>query len=373
MSDRARAVALEALVRIDRDQAFANLVLGGLLERSDLDRRDRALVTELVYGTTRMRRGCDWLVDRFLVSPPDLVTRNALRLGAYQLAYLGTPPHAAVSITVGVAPKRTRGLVNAVLRKVAAVPAEPPDRATRLSYPDWIVERLVADLGEPDAVGAMEQMNRPARVTEREDGYVQDVASQWVADLVDAGPGQRVADVCAGPGGKATALAATGAVVIACDIRPHRARLVADNASRLGAHVATLVADATAPPLRAVSFDRVLVDAPCSGLGVLRRRPDARWRVGRGDLGPLRDRQCRLVDAAVTLLAPGGTLIYSVCTLTAIESIDVDDHLARHHPELESLPPPGPPWRPHGRGALLLPQAADTDGMTVLRLRRPPD
>jgi 16S rRNA (cytosine967-C5)-methyltransferase len=217
-------------------------------------------------------------------------------------------------------------------------------------------------------------MNEPATVTERPDGYIQDTASQWVAELVEADPGMRVADVCAAPGGKATALAATGATVVAADRRASRARLVVANAERLGIDaraLATVVADARRPPFAPASFDRVLVDAPCSGLGALRRRPDARWRIEEGDVDRLAGLQRDLVDAAVPLLRPGGVLVYSVCTLTAAESLAVDEHLAARCPQLEPLATPAPPWEPYGRGARVLPHSADTDGMVVLRLRLP--
>ena len=376
-------MALEALLRIE-DGAYANLVLPHLLERSGLSPADRRFATELVYGATRMRRACDWLVDRFLMRAPEPATRAALRLGAYQLEFLGTPAHAAVSATVAVAPPRTRGLVNAVLRRVseaghpAATPTDPaasgqpwPGDGVRLSYPDWIVERLAADLGAETALAALAAMNEAPPVTIRDDGYVQDQASQWVAEAVDARPGDRIADVCAAPGGKATALAHAG-LVAALDIRPARAGLVAANAARLGTRtVAPVVADGTAPPLRPGSLDRVLVDAPCSGLGVLRRRPDARWRIAASDVGELAGLQRRLLTAAVGLLRPGGVLAYSVCTLTAEETTGIDGWMAEHHPELEPLAPPGAPWEAAGRGARLLPQAAGTDGMFLVLLRRP--
>jgi 16S rRNA (cytosine967-C5)-methyltransferase len=134
--------------------------------------------------------------------------------------------------------------------------------------------------------------------------------------------------------------------------------------------VATVVADGTAPPLRPGAADRVLVDAPCSGLGVLRRRPDARWRIRQEDLARLTVLQRRLLDAAAALVRPGGTLVYSVCTLTLAETAATDRWLADAHPDLLPLPPPGDPWAPAGRGALLLPQAAGTDGMYLLRLTR---
>jgi 16S rRNA (cytosine967-C5)-methyltransferase len=210
-------------------------------------------------------------------------------------------------------------------------------------------------------------------VTLRDDGYIQDLASQWVADSVGAVAGDHVLDLCAAPGGKATRMASQGAAVVASDIRAARMGLVAANARTLelsDEQLACVVADGTAPPFRSGSFDKVLLDAPCSGLGALRRRPDARWRIEAGDLDVLAALQRRLLDQCATLVRPGGELVYSVCTLTAVESVDVDAWLAETHPELVPLDPPGQPWRPAGRGALLLPQRAGTDGMYLLRLRR---
>jgi 16S rRNA (cytosine967-C5)-methyltransferase len=362
----ARAVALKALGRIETEGAYANLAVPGELAHSDLDERDRKFVTELVYGTTRMQRACDFLVDRFLLRPVTADVRRILRLGAYQLHFADVPPHAAVGETVTLAPQKVRGLVNAVLRRVADTPVEWPDEATRLSYPDWIVERLRTDLGDDDARAALEQMNARAEKTVRDDGYVQDRASQWVSELVGARPGEVIADLCAAPGGKATAVARSGATVIAADVHPKRATIIAEN----GLH-RVVVADARRPPLRRHSFDRVLVDAPCSGLGALRRRPDARWRIEPDDVDRLALLQRELVDAAVTLLRPGGVLVYSVCTLTKAESLGIDEHLASRHPELAPLDPPLEPWQPWGRGGLLLPQTEGTDGMTILRLRSP--
>lgn len=363
-------MAHQALLRID-DGARANDVVAEALGASRLAERDRAFVTELVYGTTRMRRACHFLVERFVVRPLDPPTLVALHLGAYQLHFLHTPAHAAVSATVEVAPRRSRGLVNAVLRRVAGAPVAWPDEATRLSYPDWIVERLVADLGAVDASAALEHMNLPPSTAIRDDGYPQGVASQWVVDAVGARPGERVADLCAAPGGKASGLARSGAAVYASDVDPARTTTAARLVRALEApSVVLAVADGRRPPWRPASLARVLVDAPCSGLGVLHRRPDARWRRRPEDVPRLVELQRQLLDAAVMLLAPGATLVYSVCTLSAEETLGIDGWLASAHPRLAALPPPGPPWRPHGRGALLLPQAAGTDGMALLRLRR---
>src|SRR6202034_600016 len=328
----------------------ANVVVPELLAKSGLETRDRALVTELVYGTCRMRRACDWLTERHTRGRLDAEVRSALRVGAYQLGWTRIPPHAAVSATVEVVRGPGRSVVNAILRRVAtqleAGPVAWPDPATELSYPDWIVAQLARDLGPQAARDALLTMNEPAAMTVRTDGYVQDEGSQMVAVHVGARPGERILDLCAAPGGKATALAADGpALVVAADLSASRAAFLAANASRLNAHrVVTVVADGTTPPWPAATFDRVLVDAPCSGLGVLRRRPDARWRIQPADVARLAGLQRRLLAAARDLLRPGGILAYSVCTMTAAETAAIDNWMAREAPELKALPPPGAPW-----------------------------
>jgi len=371
--DDARRLALEVLGRIERGGAYANLALRAALDRCDLDRRDRAFVTDLVYGTTRMRRACDHLINRFLHDEIQPEVRTVLRLGVYQLHWAGVPPHAAVSATVAVAPRRVQGLCNAVLRRVADYQPTWPGPAVELSVPDWLIDRLVADLGLDDALTALAAMNRPAPAVVRDDGYYQDRASQLVADLTGEGlvPGGRVLDLCAAPGGKATALAAAGASVVAADLRPARLGLVAQNADRLGHAVALVAADGRTPPFRPGSFDRVLVDAPCSGLGVLRRRADARWRGDEADLADLALLQADLLAGAAALVRPGGQLVYSVCTVTEAETAGVDRRFRGAEPRAEPEPV-GRPWRPHGdhgSGGLLLPQDLDSEGMAVFRYR----
>jgi 16S rRNA (cytosine967-C5)-methyltransferase len=389
-SASARAVAIRALVEVEGG-ARANVVVPGLLAASELAQRDRAFVTELVYGTVRMQRAVDWVIHPHLRRRPDPDVRAALRLGTYQLGWLKTPAHAAVSATVDALGGPARGFANAVLRRVAeqaaAGPPVWPDDATRLSYPDWIVERLEADVGVEPALAALATMNEPAAATVRADGYVQDLGSQWVAAAVGAEAGQRIVDLCAAPGGKATWLAygAAGpsgpsgpsgsegdrpALVVAADLDAARAGVVTANAAGLGlTNVATVVADACRPPLPPGSFERVLVDAPCSGLGVLRRRPDARWRIHPGDVPRLAALQRRMLEAALPVVAPGGILVYSVCTMTLAETAGIDRWLATAHPQARPVPPPGPPWERVGRGARLLPQAAGTDGMFLLAVQ----
>ena len=367
-SANSRAIAVRLLDRIEGDGAFANLVLAS----AELPERNAGLITELTYGVTRMRRALDHLIDGFVSDPPDLTTRNLLRIGAYQLHMMDIPAYAAVSETVQATRRRQRGFVNAVLRRVADVEPVWPTEAVRLSYPDWMVEQLEADLGVDDAHAALEQMNRPATVETRPDGYTQDRASQWVAELVDPQPGDRVLDMCAGPGGKATALASSPATVVAADHRRHRASLVAANAAKTASLLAGVVtADGRHAPFPPDTFDRVLVDAPCSGLGVLGRRADARWRVKPDDIEELARLQTELVRAAFTLVRPGGVVIYSVCTMTAAETTAIDNAVAQEHPKAVPIPISDPRWRPHARGALILPQDHNTDGMFIALYKTP--
>ena len=421
----ARSVAIDALVRIE-DGAFAHVLLPAKLRGSGLDARDRAFVTHLVYGTVRQQRRLDLMLAPRCHQPFDRLeprVRAALRMGAFQLLD-GVAPHAAVSTTVDAAPPRARGLVNAVLRSVAAAgPAhpEPEDLGERYSYPDWIVASFAESLDPDELAAVLDAGNRPAAVTLRPNPRVttadalademvaagirvergrlvpdallvgglgdpaalpavaagratpQDQGSQAVVAILDPQPGDRIHDVAAAPGGKATGAAerAPGGVVVAADVHPGRLSLVSRAAARLALdEVACVAADGRRLPVRSGAFDRVLVDAPCSGLGVLRRRAEARWRVRPDAVEGLAARQRELLAAAADAVAPGGRLVYSVCTLTRAETIGVAAWAFAHLDGFEAEPPPGDPWRPLGAGAVLWPHVAGTDGMFVLSLRR---
>jgi 16S rRNA (cytosine967-C5)-methyltransferase len=429
MTTSSREVALAVLLRVE-DGAYSNLLLPATLRDSLLDTRDRAFATDLVYGTLRKQRALEYLLEQLSDRPlPELDTpvRIALRLGAYQLMH-GVPAHAAVRETVEIAPERARGYVNGVLRTLARLgppwPWPEGDDAealgVRLSYPDWIVKRLLNDFGFEDARATLAIGNEPAAIALRvnpvttseevarelrvaetsvtrgalvEDSLLvrgsgdparlapvaegratpQDEASQAVVEILDPQPGETVVDVAAAPGGKATAIGervGDRGLVLAADIHPGRIRLISAAAHRLGLRcVFSVVADGRALPARPASADRVLVDAPCSGLGVLRRRAEARWRISAEQIPPLATLQRDLLRAAAEVVRPGGVIVYSVCTLTYEETTGVDWAM-RELPNLVAEPPPGPPWRPRGRGAFLLPHDANTDGMFVLRLRR---
>ena len=367
-----RRLAADALQRIENEGAYANIALGAMLAKSELDQRDRAFVTELVYGATRMRRALDWVVDRFLAEPErtDDVARRWLRLGAYQLVFMEMPPHAAVSATIDAAPRKISGFLNAILRKVSSsLPITWPSEEIRLSQPDWIVATLKNDLGDAVALDALAAMNERAQVHRRDDGYIQDDGSHYVVDIVAAKPGERILDLCAAPGGKATGMAQAGAFVVAADSRASRVNLIEQNRQNLQLQnsLSPMVSDGCAVPLRPSSFDKVLVDAPCSGLGSLRRRPDARWRIAAESVSSLATLQKDLLANAVTLVRPGGELFYSVCTLTKAETIDValwaQENLGVKVVDFEH-----PAFTPATIGRLCLP--AETDGMYLVRFVR---
>jgi 16S rRNA (cytosine967-C5)-methyltransferase len=349
----------------------ANAALVAALDASGLDDRDRAFATELVFGTVRMQRACDWLAEPFVRRALEPEVRAAVRVGVHQIVHLRTPPHAAVSATVDAAPGRARGLVNAVLRRVAERWHDPsaiswPDDATRLSYPDWVLDDVMRTHGRDDGVAALEAMNRPQAAVARPDGYRWGRASEWVAGEVACS--DLSVDLCAAPGGKATALRGQ---VMAVELDPGRARLLAETIGRTDnrGRVHPVVADGAAPPLRQGSAGAVLVDAPCSGLGALGRRPDARWRVRLDDVPRLAALQRRLVEAAIGLLRPDGQLVYSACTITTAETLAIDTWLAERHPRLVPEPLAGAHWRSWGRGGLVLPHDHGTDGMAVFRYR----
>lgn len=401
----AREMALEALTAVDRDGAYSNLALNETLKKHRPEPREAGLATELVYGAIQRRNTLDRVLDLHLtkggVHKLQPWVRSLLRLSAYQLLYLDrVPAHAAVSEAVSIARRRghagVSGLVNAVLRKLAAHPGrpEPPSglgAAERIafvhSHPEWLVREWVRAFGEETAERIAAANNEPPKASVRtnrlrasreeliamlaEEGVAavpsaitsegvvltsggnpaataafakgactaQDESSMLVAALVDPSPGMRVLDCCAAPGGKATHLAERmedKGTVVACDIHPHKRELIASNASRLGlAAIESIVADAASLPERfeAASFDRVLLDAPCSGFGVIRRKPDIKWTKTPEDVAAIAALQRKLLDAASRLVKVGGMLVYSTCTLEPKENGEQIAAFLAAHPE----------------------------------------
>ena len=436
--DKPRRAAYDVLEAVRTRDAFANLVLPGLLRERGISGRDAALATELAYGALRGQGLYDAIiaacVDRPLakIDPPVL---DVLRLGAHQLLRTRIPPHAAVSATVDLARRVVSagpvGFVNAVLRKIAAkdlaswVTELKPvdDRLAALafehSHPTWIASAfrdalggdlwqtgaaLAADDARPEVHLVARRMTREelvrqsggapgpwsplaVRLSEGDPGAldavrhgragVQDEGSQLVALALAAapleGPDRLWVDLCAGPGGKAALLDSLagerGALLVALELQHHRARLVQRSGT---ARVVT--ADSRTPPLRPGSVDRVLLDAPCTGLGALRRRPEARWRRQPSDLPALTKLQGELLDAAASLLRPGGVIVYATCSPHLAETIVPVSDVLRRHPELAQVDArpllPGVPDLGEGPSVQLWPHLHGTDAMHLALLRR---
>ncbi|HEX5469401.1 MAG TPA: transcription antitermination factor NusB [Gaiellaceae bacterium] len=381
-----RGVAYEVVRRVFEEGAYADRAFRSAAE--GLDERDRAFAMQLAYGTVQRARTLDHAIEslgRRPVRKLDPPVRAALRLGAYQLGYMGAvPAHAAANESVELVRaaglERAVAFTNAVMRRLgegmeallAGLDDSTPEAAAlRHSYPDWVAEAWWRELGPDDAVALMRAQNEPPeRVLREPTGglrapWPQSRGSQLAGAAVGAAAGERVLDLCAAPGGKATQLAAAGAEVVAVEKHAGRARELEENAERLGAELTVVNADALALPADLTGFDRALVDAPCSGLGVLNSRPDLRWRAK-----PLAELQFDLLRAAAERVRPGGSITYSVCTIHRAENEDVVDafglpaeDLGAEHPEFRH------PRRPEF--LLTLPHVHGTSGFFVARLRRP--
>jgi 16S rRNA (cytosine967-C5)-methyltransferase len=394
----ARRVAHRVLIRVFDEGAYADRAFAG--EAGGLDARDRAFAQRIAYGAIQRVRTLDHALEAIggrPVADLDVPVRAALRLGAYELGFMGgVPPRAtvneAVELVRAAGAARATGLINAVLRRVAdqigpllkALPeGTPTEAALKHSYPDWIAETWWREWSADEALALMRAQNEApetavrvvgtgeTRVVERiepewlEQGIVwpQSRGSQLAGRAVGVQAGERVLDLCAAPGGKTTQLAERAAEVVAVELHPARARELKENVRRLGAHNVRVVnADARDLPAELAGFDRVLVDAPCSGLGVLASRPDLRWRAQ-----PLPGLQLELVRVAAERVRPGGTITYSVCTIAAAENEDVVDvsglgvePLNREWPEFTH------PRRPEF--LLTLPHQHGTSGFFIARL-----
>ena len=407
----ARRVAFAVLQRVFEDGAYADRALRSAA--SDLDARDRALARRLAYGAIQRVRTLDDAIEtlgRRPVRKLDPPVRAALRLGTYQLAFLdGVPRYAAVNESVELVRRarleRAVPFANAVLRRLSegarahceSLPdGTAQEAALRHSYPDWIAETWWRELGPDEARALMRAQNEEPETAVRvvrgtidgradpvipgawvvgrvdEDAlaegriWPQSRGSQLVGHTVGSQPGERTLDLCAAPGGKATMLAGE---VVAVEIDEARAEQLERNARTLGAtNVRVVRADGRELPPELDGFDRALVDAPCSGLGVLAARPDLRWRAE-----PLPELQRELLRSAIERTRTGGTVVYSTCTINAEENEDVVDAIVAEGGVTidETLGDEWPAFRHRSRGELLqtLPHVHGTSGFFVARLR----
>jgi 16S rRNA (cytosine967-C5)-methyltransferase len=389
------------LDRVIRGDGYADAVLDSALKKNTLSTADRALATELVYGTLRWLGRLDWAFQSLYLGKfkgiPDRIKRIA-EVGLYQIMFLDkVPSYAAVNETVEAAKetggKHWAGVVNAVLRNAIRHPGKVAparfdsdpvvDLSIRASHPLWLVRKWVDRFGldraasicaannaaplpdlrvNPlktdraalkqrllqdgimthkskwhDAFLVAEEAGNAAAAAAFAEGWftVQDESAGFATRLLDLKSGEILLDLCAAPGGKATAAAemtSDGAAIIAADLHLHRARRIAENRKRLGLRrIMAVVADGTLPVVR--SADKVLLDAPCSGMGILRKRPEIKWKRGLDSLPGLVALQAKLLHAASLALKPGGALVYSTCTLLEEENSGTLEHFLRHHPD----------------------------------------
>ena len=436
-----RALAVEVLLRVERDRAFAAPLLAA--KEGGLPPRDRALLRTLVRAVLRNRALLDHVLSRHLSRPLETLdadVRAGLRVGAAQLLLLGRiPPHAAVGETVEavrVRSPRAAGLVNAVLRKVASE-GKPPRvelsagagplarLALETSHPEWLVARWVADLGREAAEAALRDDDADAPVDVlldprgedagallarlHADGLegelspwaplaatlssaaagshpaiasgrlaVVDVAAQAMCELVE--PADVVVDLAAAPGGKTRTLLARGIArrVVALERNPMRAARLAAAAGAAGRREQVLVvrADSSRPPLPRGAFRSVLLDAPCSGTGTLRKNPEIRWRLSPADLAPLAAAQRALLRSALDICAPGGSVVYVTCSLEPEENEEVvaavlrgRDDAGATRPDPSGLPAPlRAALRPDC--FIRVPPGASNDGFSAVVLRK---
>jgi 16S rRNA (cytosine967-C5)-methyltransferase len=324
MPARAREAAFSILRKVETGGYASNLLR---TETASFDARDAGLAETIVFGTLRLQAQLDYLIEYYSGSRRrlDAEVRIALRMAIYQLRYLErVPPHAAVADSVELV-KRARkrsaaGFVNAVLRKVDREPVGWPNREIELSCPEWLLARWERRFGAETAAGiARAALAQPETFLYIGPGgtRIQDIGSQSIVPLLRLEPGDTFLDLCAAPGNKTAQALAAGVRVVACDLHFHRLAEMKPLTTNL------VVLDGTRPLPFRCSFNRILVDAPCSGTGTLGRNPEIKWRLRPEDLADLQGRQKALLANALDLLAPGGRLVYSTCSLEPEENEEV--------------------------------------------------
>lgn len=400
-----RVVTVTLLRRILEEGAYSNIVIRTATQ--DLERRDVLFVQRLLYTAIRYLDRIDRTIDARVSRPVDDDVRAVLRVGVAEILFLNGDAYAAVdtaveAVRIGGNP-RASGFVNGVLRNIArdgepSLPGGAAGEALRLGFPLWLYEDLVQTYGVDTAVLFLEASNQPTSVGVRrrrgeapgdaitgiEDAYlidnvipfrasiasgdlvVADPSSTAVAAALDPRPGDRILDLAAAPGGKTLHLwdliGGDGAIV-AMDRSAGRVARARRRLLRLDVDVSWVIGDATRPPFRPGTFDRILLDAPCTGLGTLRRRPEIRHRLRPESAAQSGRAQRQMLDAAVSLLRPGGRLVYSVCTVTPEETVDVVAGV-------ESRAPEGLPGSAMAGGVLLAPHVTGSDGMFVAVIDR---
>jgi 16S rRNA (cytosine967-C5)-methyltransferase len=386
----ARRIALAALRRWQEEKRFADSIISEFLAEADLTYSDRAFALELFYGVLRNLTLLDFWIGCLRSSQIEADLRDVLRLGLYQLFFLDTAQHAAVYETVELVSKRQRAVTNAMLRAAARQRNELLSRAGaqplsfRTSHPQWMVARWEQHFGAKDAeelcrwnnlpppiYGRINRLkiNRekflylypkprpvarnsdfvefdalPANALNQGHCYIQDPSTVIACQLLDPQPAEKILDACAAPGGKTGYIAQLMkniGTIVACDRDGERLPILKDNMTRLGVGIVqSLRYDWTRGRIpkeiaSVAPFDRILVDAPCSNTGVMRRRVDVRWRLRPGDLTRMPDEQFQITRSAISLLKPGGVLVYSSCSLETEESKQLVGRVLDQFPQMQ--------------------------------------
>lgn len=380
-----RAICVQSLNRWESEKKYADELIHEALASSEMATLDRAFLTETFYGVIRNMSMLDFIVSQLRDAPVDHSTRQVLRLGFYQIFNMRIPHHAAVNETVNLAGK-ARGLVNALLRRgirefdalQAKLDGLPP--AARYSHPEFLIQRWENHFGGAEALEICRWNNSPAEVYVRANGlkvttgellatahdaavspahplaikvrqvpypwivnglcYVQDPSTLVSCDLLAPQPGDQVLDACAAPGGKTTYLAqlmSNEGRIIACDLSPQRLKRLEENVKRLGVGcVEVRQGNWLGEPgeFEPESFDRILLDAPCSNSGVIRRRVDVRWRLTPQDFPRMQEKQFTILKNLAPLLKKGGSLVYSTCSLEPEENEAIIERVAAEIPGL---------------------------------------
>jgi 16S rRNA (cytosine967-C5)-methyltransferase len=387
----ARRAALAALRTWRTKTRFADAIISKLFAKTKLNSSDRAFALELFYGVLRNLSLLDFWIDCLRPTPVDVDLRDLLRIGLYQLFYLKTPEHAAVYETVELARKPKRALINGMLRAAARQKDELCSRAqaqplfVQASHPEFLLARWKQKFGaratealcmwnnEPPPIYArinqlkidpqtflqlypnsaplpgdsnfVEFSSLPTTALSRGHCYVQDPSTVIACRLLDAQPGERILDACAAPGGKTAYIAErmeNCGQITACDRDSERLMVLEENIARLGAKIVKTFLcnwqrDSTPATMASDGpFDRILIDAPCSNTGVMRRRVDVRWRLKPADFVRMQKQQLQIIRKVFPLLKPNGVLVYSTCSLEPEENEEVVRRIVAELPVLRS-------------------------------------
>lgn len=396
-----RKLAIKALLKIEKDNAYSNITLNSFLKEADFTKEDKSFFSALVYGVLDRKITLDFVLSQFMKSPLKKTapfTLNALRVGLYQIMYMDKiPDSAAVNETVKIIKSskegRNAGFVNAVLRSATRTEIKLPegdgvsDLSIRFSCPEWIVQGFIADYGTENTVKLLEESLAAPPLTLRVntvktatdelmeklsamginvqkgeipdslivekgmdiDGnplykeglfYAQDYASQKAVSVLAPAPNSRVLDLCAAPGGKSFTMASlmgNNGEIVSCDLYEARVGLIEKSAKRLGFDIIkATVNDATVYNEKLGEFDYILCDVPCSGLGVIRRKPELKYK-SQSDFEELESIQHCILKNAVKYLKKGGKLLYSTCTLRQAENEKLVIRIQKEYNELQKV------------------------------------